>query len=102
MTPAEFAIVLTGLLLPALILGTIVLVVAQRKEPRSTPARLFQAWIILVALSAVIALGMGVLDLGAIGHYLGVRDEPFMWAPFAFVAVALALPFSIVWARRRR
>lgn len=35
-----------------------------------------------------------------LGPYIGTRDRPVMWAPFAFVAVALALPVVIWWAAR--
>ena len=33
-------------------------------------------------------------------RFLAMRDTPFLWAPFAFLAVAFSFPVALWWARR--
>lgn len=103
MTSAEFGVLLTWLLLPTLALATTALVLAGRFGTRRTTLRLqVAAWFLLLVLSTVIAFLFVAFSPSAFGRHLGVRDSPFMWAPFAFIAVALALAPAIWWASLRR
>ena len=77
MTGSEFALILAWVLLPPVVLA-----------------------LILVVASACISLAMMFSSPLGLGSYIGIRDTPVMWAPFAFIAVALALPIAIWWAAR--
>ena len=99
MTSTEFVVLLVWLLAPPLVLAALGLALAQRVRPRFTLQRGFMAWGLVFVLSAMFAVGIVAFGPRAVGSYLGVRDAPVPWAPFAFVAVALAFPLGFWWAR---
>lgn len=100
MTGIEFSVLLAWLLLPPVSLASVALLLAARVGAhRATPRRLAAAWFLLLALSIVLALIFVQSDAGGVTRHLGVRDAPVMWAPFAFIAVALALGPAIWLAR---
>jgi len=100
MTGAEFAIVLAWVLLPPMGLAIAVLVGLHRRNAGRPVGRTVGAVLVLVVTSACIALGLVVAGPPGLGRYIGIRDTPVMWAPFAFIAVGLALPVAIWWASR--
>ena len=100
MTGVEFAVVLAWLLAPALTLGAFGIALVQRRGTRFTRRRGIAAWLLLLVASAVIAVGMATLGPASLSHQLGMRDRPVPWAPFAFLAVALAFPLAAWWACR--
>lgn len=100
MTGSEFALILAWVLLPPCVLAIAVLLVLHRKSAGRKVSRTFEAAMILIATSACIALVMMFSAPRDLGSYIGIRDTPIMWAPFAFIAVALALPIAIWWAAR--
>ncbi|WP_213434483.1 hypothetical protein [Noviluteimonas caseinilytica] len=100
MTKEEFVLLLAWLLGPPMLVGSFFLVWALRRGGRRALGREVLAWFLLLALSALFAFGMVVVELGSLGYYLRARDAPFLWAPFAFLAVALALPVAVWWGRR--
>lgn len=102
MTLFEFALILGWVLLPWLSIAIAVLVFLQRRVVGVARGRTAVACVLLVSVSAIFAFAL--VDLGPIwlGPYLGLRDAPFMWAPFAVVAVALAFPLAVWFARSGR
>jgi hypothetical protein len=101
MSATEFALVLAWLLLPPLTLAMVVLLWLHRRNAGRPWRRTAAAMAILMLASAGMALGFVVASPPGIGHWLGVRDTPLMWAPFAFIAVGLALPLALWWVSRR-
>jgi hypothetical protein len=99
-TGSEFALILAWVLLPPCLPAIAVLLVLHRKSASRRVSRTVEAALILVAASACIALVMMFSSPPGLGSYIGIRDTPVMWAPFAFIAVALALPIAIWWAAR--
>jgi hypothetical protein len=51
-------------------------------------------------LSCLVALAMVAFGPKSLGNYIGIKDTPFMWAPFAFIAVSIAFPFTALWLRQ--
>lgn len=100
MTGLEFAMVMAWVLLPPLLLATGVLAYVHRRNADRTLRRTVGGVLLLVALSACIALGLVTFGPAQLGRYIGFRDIPIMWAPLAFIAVALALPLAIWWVSR--
>jgi hypothetical protein len=82
------------------VLAIAVLFVLHRKSAERSVSRTVQAALILVAASTCISLLMLFSSPPGLGSYIGIRDTPVMWAPFAFIAVALASPIAIWWAAR--
>ncbi|MFY8116789.1 MAG: hypothetical protein ACOVLH_03210 [Roseateles sp.] len=101
MSAAEFALVLAWLLLPPLALAMAVLLWLHRRNAGRPLRRTAAAMAVLVLASAGIALGFVLASPPGIGRWLGVRDTPLMWAPFAFIAAGLALPLALWWASRK-
>jgi hypothetical protein len=97
----EFAFVLVWLLLPPLVLASTALVLLCRRPARRTVSHTVGAVTILVVFSFSLAFAFVALGPPGPGPSLGLRDEPVMWAPFAFIAVALAFPLAAWWASRR-
>jgi hypothetical protein len=95
-------IVLAWLLAPFLIVAAAIFVVCQRTELRAARARNAAGLVILCALPALMSLGALMWGPPILGQYIGMRDEPFMWAPFAGLAVAVSLPIALRWTRRRK
>lgn len=100
MTGSEFALILAWVLLPPCVLAIAVLLVLHRKSADRCVSRTIQAALILVGASVCISLVMMFSGTSDLGSYVGIRDTPVMWAPFAVIAVALALPVAIWWAAR--
>lgn len=100
MTGPEFVVVLGWVLLPPLALAVALLAVLHRRNPGGAVSRTAGAVLLLVVASIGIAMGIVVAGPPGLGSYIGIRDAPVMWAPFAFIAVAVALPFAIWWASR--
>ena len=101
MTGFEFVIVLAWLLLPPLAVAIVVLVGLHFKAVGRAASTTVEATLLLVAVSAGISILMLNVSPVGIGSFIGVRDTPVMWAPFAFLAVLLALPLAVWWASRR-
>jgi hypothetical protein len=99
-TRLEFVFVLGWLLLPPLLLGTAALAVLHRRSHARRMGRTVGAGLLLAFVSTVLAVGFVALGPSSLGRIIGVQDAPFMWAPFAFFAVALAFPLVLLWARR--
>lgn len=102
MTGPEFVVILAWVLLPPVALAITVLIALHRKNAGRTLGRTIGAALILVVASVCIALGLAISGPPGLGPHIGIRDVPVMWAPFAFIAVALALPVAIWWAARGR
>ena len=100
MTSPEFAFVLAWLLLPPLLVASAVLAALHYRSPRRKLARTMGAVLLLVCCSTLLSFVFAASGPPSLGRVFGVRDEPFMWAPFAALAVAAALPLAIWWARR--
>ena len=98
----EFAFVLVWLLLPPLVLASAALVLLRRGRARRTVSQTMGAVTILVVVSFALAFAFVAWGPPGLGPSLGMRDEPVMWAPFAFIAVALAFPIAAWWASRRQ
>lgn len=101
MTGWEFLMVLVWLLVPPVLPAIGFLCLLHRKNPGRTVQRTVGAVAILLLMSACFAVGMVILGPASLKEHLGMRDVPFMWAPFAFVATLLALPLSVWWVSRR-
>ena len=101
MTRLELCVVLAWLLMPPLVLGLGGLLFFQRRVAGVSRSRRAQSCVLLLVLSYLFAFAEVALGPTWMGRYLGIRDNPVMWAPFAFLAVAAALPFSIWWTSRR-
>lgn len=97
----EFVIVLAWLLVPPLVFAGVALVFLGRKRTRHSACQSVVAVAILVVVSVALASAFVAWGPVGSGSSLGVRDEPVMWAPFAFIAVALAFPIAAWWALRR-
>ena len=98
MTVSEFTSVLAWLLLPPVLLGVISLALVNLHY-QGTFKRCALACVLLVVLSCLIAFIMVAFGPKSLGSLIGVRDTPFMWAPFAFVAVVVAFPFTALCLR---
>jgi hypothetical protein len=99
-TASEFVLVLAWLLFPPLLLASVALAVMHHRSPGRRVVRTVGAALLLVATSAVLAFAFVAFDFSSWGRFLGVRDVPVMWAPFAFLAVAASFPLAIWWAGR--
>lgn len=100
MTGLEFVVVLGWVLLPPLALAVALLAILHRRNPGRAVSRTVGAALFLVVASIGIAMGIVVAGPSGLGRYIGIRDVPVMWAPFALIAVAVALPLAIWWASR--
>jgi hypothetical protein len=98
-TAGEFATVLAWLLLPPAMLGVAGLVFVHRRS-QSTFKSCALACALLLVLSCLVALAMVAFGPKSLGNYIGIKDTPFMWAPFAFIAVSIAFPFTALWLRQ--
>lgn len=102
MNSLEFVIVLAWLLFPPLAVAVAVLIGLHLKSVGRAASKTVGAALLLVVVSAGISILMLNVGQVGVGRYIGVRDTPVMWAPFAFIAVFMALPVSIWWASRGR
>ena len=101
MTGIEFVVVLTWVLFPPLALASVILMRLGRRSPsQHATRRRVQAWLLLLVLSVLLGFAFVVWSPTTIGRYIGIQDTPVMWAPFAFIAVALALVPAVWWAGR--
>jgi len=98
--PLELLLMLVWVLCPPLAVAALVLRAVHARMGSPGTWRMVQAGVLLVLLSFVLAGALVVCGPSAWSHWLGLRDEPVTWAPFAFLAVALALPPSVWWIRR--
>lgn len=91
----ELAIIVVWVHLPPLAMAALALNAWWRRRPGIGMARKVWASMMLVLLSLGLSMAFIVLAPAGWGSSLGLRDKPFMWAPFAFVAVGLALVPSL-------
>lgn len=96
-----FLLLLAWLLLPPLLLA--VFVMARLRG--NSRARMWKQVAFLVVLSLTLEVAFLVLGPDNWGRHLGVRDIRLfglqtMWAPFAWLAVAIAWPPVYIWSRR--
>ena len=96
MTALEFVIVLAWVLAPGFLLGVAILAVSHRRNPGRPIGRTVGAAFALAFISVCVALGLMFFAPAGLGRYVGLRDTPFMWAPFAFIAAALAMPVALM------
>jgi hypothetical protein len=99
MTANEFSIVLAWLLALPLGLGFGGLALVYRRS-RSKRTNYAFACTILLTLSGLIAFAFVAYGPDSLGRFIGIKDAPFMWAPFAFISVATAFPFVALWLNR--
>lgn len=104
MQAPEFALVLLWVLAPPLLLGVSLLVALEACSSRSGKRRLWSAALLLVVLAILISVALVAFGPDWLGHHIGIRDiqvfgAQTMWAPFAFIAAALAFPFAAWWAK---
>lgn len=101
MAGVEFVVILAWVLLPPLAIASAVLVfLGRRGQSRYAKRRRVEAWLLLLVLSALLAFVLAAWSPTPLGRYIGIQDTPFMWAPFAFIAVALALVPAAWWSGR--
>ena len=104
MHPDEFAFVLLWILLPPFLIGLALLVLLPlRRRPRGW--RLVTAALVLLLVAGLVAVLLIAFGPSELGGYVGIRDIELlgartMWAPFAFIAVALAFPAALWWGTR--
>ncbi len=97
--PSEFLLILAWVLFPALFIGLLVLVAYHVRTGNPSVLQTVQAGTMLTLLSFVLLIVFTVNGPAYLSPWLGLRDHPVMWAPFAFAAVFFALPLSIWWMR---
>lgn len=101
MTGIEFVVVLAWVLVPPFAIVSIVLASLGRRGPAPYARhRRVEAWLLMLVLSVLLGFAFVVWSPATIGRHIGIQDTPFMWAPFAFIAVALALVPAVWWAGR--
>ncbi len=100
MFPSEFLLIITWVLFPAVATGWVVLATYHLRIDSRSMLRTVQAGMMLAVLSFCLSIVFVLFGLAQLSRWFGLRDEPVTWAPFAFVAVFLALPASI-WMMRR-
>lgn len=99
MTATEFTIIFSWLLALPLALGFGGLALVYRRF-RSKLTNYALACVILFAVSVLIAFTIFAYGPDSLGKFIGLKDTPFMWAPFAFISVATAFPFVALWLLR--
>ena len=105
MYASEFLVVLIWLVSPPLVMGLSLLRLWHLRGAMPRTRRFWAAAALLVVLTALAAFLFVAAGPAWLGRYIGVRDVVIfgfgtMWAPFAFLAVGLALPVAGWWARR--
>lgn len=105
MHPTEFVLVLAWLVLLPLVVGLALLWFWHSRGPTPRAQRFWAAAVLFILITAVIAFAFVVAGPTWLGRYIGVRDVAILgfntiWAPFAFVAAAVALPVA-GWLSRR-
>jgi hypothetical protein len=93
----EFVLVFTWLVLLPVMVGLALLRFWHACGPTPEARRFWSAAVVLVLLTAAIAFAFVAAGPPWLGRYIGVRDVVIFgfsitWAPFAYVAAALALP----------
>lgn len=96
----ELLLLILFLVGPPWLLGMVVLATLHVRAGRPGMGRALRAGALLLALSLLLALLLALLGPAGWGRWLGMRHEPVPWAPFAFLAVALAQPPAAWWLRR--
>jgi hypothetical protein len=101
----EFFYVLLWVICPPIALGIALLRLVSVRMISFSKHRFWSAVIILVAIATLVALAFVVSPPSWAGRHLGIHDIHVlgidtMWAPFSFVAVVVALPFSLWWVTR--
>lgn len=100
MTGPEFTIVLAWVLFPPCFLAFVALAVVHWRSRKAALRSTLVGGVMLVAMSVVLSMAFVVAWPPSFGRFLAMRDTPFLWAPFAFLAVALSFPVALWWARR--
>jgi hypothetical protein len=107
MHATEFALVLLWVLVPPLVLGIALLVAFSVRNRRSGKRRLWSAAFLLIVFAFAFSLAFVAFGPAWLGRHIGIRDiqvfgAQTMWAPFAFISIALAFPFAAWWAKGGR
>jgi hypothetical protein len=96
---SEFLLISAWVLFPALFIGFVALFAYRVRTGNPSLLRTVQAGTMLTLLSCGLSIVFTVYGPAELTPWLGLRDDPVMWAPFAFAAVFLALLPSIWWMR---
>lgn len=99
MHPTEFVLVFAWLALLPVVLGLALLRLWLSRGPTPRTGRFWGAAVAFILITAAIAFAFVAAGPPWLGKYIGVQDVVFfgfstMWAPFAYVAAALALPLA--------
>lgn len=97
--PSEYLLILVWVLFPALLIGFVALIACRVRTGNPSVLRTVQAGTMLTIFSFGLSIVFTVYGPAELSPWLVLRDDPVMWAPFAFAAVFLALPPSILWMR---
>lgn len=100
MTGPEFTIVLAWVLFPPCFLAFVALAVDHRRSRKANLRSTLVGGVLLVVTSIALSMAFVVASPPSLGRFLAMRDTPFLWAPFAFLAVAISFPVALWWARR--
>jgi hypothetical protein len=99
MHPTEFVLVFAWLVLLPLVVGLALLRFWHSRVPMLRARRFWVTAVLFILVTAGITFAFVAAGPTWLGRYIGVRDVVIfgfstMWAPFAYVAAALALPVA--------
>jgi hypothetical protein len=99
MQPSEFSLVFAWLILLPVLVGLALLWLWHSSGQTPRTRRFWVTAVMFILIMAAIALAFVVAGPPWLGHYIGVKDVVIfgfstMWAPFAYVAAALAVPLA--------
>jgi hypothetical protein len=99
MHPTEFVLVFAWLVLLPVVVGLALLRLWHLRGPAPRTRRFWGTAVVFILVTAAIAFAFVAAGPPWLGQYIGVQDVVIfgistMWAPFAYVAAALALPLA--------
>ena len=99
MHPTEFLLVFAWLVLLPVVVGLALLRLWHSRGPSPRARRFWGAAALFILATAAFAFAFVVAGPPWLRHYIGIKDIVIfgfttMWAPFAYVAAALALPLA--------
>ena len=99
MHSTEFVLVFAWLVLLPVAVGLALLRLWHLRGPKPRTTRFWGVAIVFILTTAAIAFAFVVAGPSWLGQHIGVQDVVIfgfstMWAPFAYVAAALALPLA--------